>query len=53
MTVPVQGSTEAVQQVSKCTGVVKDATGEPVTGATVRVKGSTLGAITGLDGDFS
>ncbi len=34
-------------------GHVKDATGEPVIGANVLVKGSSLGAITDLDGNFS
>ena len=34
-------------------GKVVDATGEPVIGASVMVKGSTIGAITDLDGNFS
>ena len=34
-------------------GVVVDATGETVIGASVVVKGTTNGTITGLDGDFS
>ena len=35
-------------------GVVKDASGEPVIGASVKVKGSTTtGTVTNLDGDFS
>lgn len=41
------------QQSTKITGIVKDATGEPVIGANVVVKGTTNGIITGLDGDFS
>ena len=41
------------QQSGTCTGVVKDATGETVIGASVVVKGTTNGTITGLDGDFS
>lgn len=44
---------EVTQQKSTCTGVVKDATGETVIGASVMVKGTTNGTITGLDGDFS
>ena len=36
-----------------CKGVVKDATGETIIGASVVVKGTTNGTITGLDGDFS
>ena len=33
-------------------GIVKDATGEPVTGANVIVKGTTNGTVTDLDGKF-
>ena len=41
------------QQSEACTGIVKDALGETVIGASVIVKGTTNGTITGLDGDFS
>ena len=41
------------QQNGKCTGIVKDATGETIIGASVLVKGTSNGAITGLDGDFT
>ena len=41
------------QQSGTCTGVVKDATGETVIGASVVVQGTTNGTITGIDGDFS
>lgn len=35
-------------------GVVKDTSGEPVIGASVKVKGSnTTGTVTSIDGDFS
>ena len=34
-------------------GTVVDATGEPVIGANVLVKGSTTGTITGFDGNYS
>ena len=44
--------TNIVQQGSVCKGVVKDATGETIIGASVVVKGTTNGTITGLDGDF-
>ena len=44
---------DAVQQNGTCTGVVKDGTGETVIGASVVVKGTTNGTITGIDGDFS
>lgn len=43
----------AAQQNSTCTGIVKDALGETVIGASVVVKGTTNGTITGIDGDFS
>ena len=41
------------QQNGSCTGIVKDTTGETVIGASVVVKGTTNGTITGIDGDFS
>ena len=41
------------QQTGTCKGVVVDATGETVIGASVVVKGTTNGTITGIDGDFS
>ena len=41
------------QQNGACTGIVKDTTGETVIGASVVVKGTTNGTITGIDGDFS
>ena len=34
-------------------GTVKDATGEPVIGATVKVQGSTMGVITDIDGNYT
>lgn len=49
------GVTDAkiTQQSGVCKGVVKDATGETIIGASVVVKGTTNGTITGIDGDFS
>lgn len=41
------------QQHENCTGIVKDTSGESIIGASVVVKGSTNGTITGIDGDFS
>ena len=38
---------------ARCEGVVKDAKGEPVVGASVRVKGTTTGATTDAQGRFS
>lgn len=43
----------SVQQNNICTGIVVDQNGEAVIGASVVVKGTTNGTITGLDGDFS
>ena len=42
----------AVQQDGTCTGVVKDAAGETIIGASVLVKGTTNGVITDIDGNF-
>ena len=42
-----------VQQSETCTGVVKDATGEAVIGASVVVKGTPHGTVTDIDGNFS
>ena len=52
--IPVSGVSEMniVQQGNVCKGVVKDAAGETIIGASVVVKGTTNGTITGLDGDF-
>lgn len=51
--VPMVSEAAAVQQDGVCKGVVKDAVGEPIIGASVVVKGTTNGTITGLDGDFA
>ena len=42
-----------VQQNETCKGLVKDASGEAVIGASVVVKGTTNGIITDFDGNFS
>lgn len=47
------GNAAIVQQNETCKGVVKDATGEAVIGASVVVKGTTNGIITDFDGNFS
>ncbi|GEM_PF-30410 len=44
---------EIVQQNGTVTGTVVDATGEPLTGASVVVKGTTKGAMVDNDGHFS
>lgn len=43
---------EVIQQTATCTGIVKDASGEPIIGASVVVTGTTNGTITDLDGKF-
>lgn len=55
---PVQAASEkasvaSVQQQRQASGVVKDATGGPIIGATVLEKGTTNGTITDIDGHFS
>lgn len=35
------------------TGVVSDNTGEPIIGATVALKGKTVGSLTDIDGKYS
>ena len=44
---------DIVQQNATCQGIVKDATGETVIGASVIVQGTTNGTITDIDGNFS
>ena len=44
---------EMVQQNGKCTGVVKDASGMTIIGASVVVKGTPHGTVTDLDGRFT
>lgn len=43
---------EVAQSAHDITGVVLDETGEPVIGASVRIKGTSRGTITDLDGRF-
>lgn len=38
---------------NQVTGHVADATGEPIIGANVTVKGTTVGTITDIDGNFT
>ena len=52
-TLPEVSRMDALQQSDACTGVVKDALGESVIGASVIVKGTTNGSITDLDGNFT
>ena len=43
---------DIVQQTGICQGIVKDATGESVIGASVIVKGTTNGTVTDFDGKY-
>ena len=51
-TTPAVAATNKQQQTIKVSGQVVDQDGEPLVGATVRVKGSTGGVVTDLDGKF-
>ncbi len=42
-----------MQQRGVCTGIVKDASGETVIGASVIIKATTHGVVTDLDGTFA
>ncbi len=50
---PVPAMASVTQQTIKVSGQVVDQDGEPLIGATVKVKGATSGAITDFDGNFS
>ncbi|MDH6313499.1 TonB-linked SusC/RagA family outer membrane protein [Parabacteroides sp. PFB2-10] len=41
------------QQTRPITGIVKDASGETVIGANVSIKGTTIGTVTNVDGEFA
>lgn len=41
------------QSPKKVSGIIKDAMGEPIIGANIILKGTTIGTTTGLDGDFT
>lgn len=46
------GAIAQAQSAVNISGTVTDSTGEPITGVTVLVKGTTIGAATDLDGNF-
>ena len=50
---PVPAMASVTQQTIKVSGQVVDQDGEPLIGATVRVKGSQSGSVTDFDGNFS
>lgn len=47
------GAAMIAQQGAVCKGVVKDAAGEPIIGASVSVKGTKNATVTDLDGNFT
>ena len=49
---PTVASSLAQQQTVKVTGQVVDQDGEPLIGATVKVKGTNVATVTNLDGEF-
>ena len=49
---PVTASAAVAQQTIKVKGQVVDQDGEPLIGATVRVKGASSGSVTDIDGNF-
>ena len=46
------GTGTVLAQTSKVTGKVVDENGEPVIGASIIVKGTTVGTVTDFDGNF-
>ena len=50
---PVPAIASVAQQILKVSGQVVDPDGEPLIGATIKVKGAQSGAITDYDGNFS
>ena len=49
----LMGMTAVMAQNTKVTGQVLDENGEPVIGASVVVKGTTIGTVTDFDGNFT
>lgn len=45
--------TDAAKQSNQITGIVKDASGDPIIGANVIVKGQSIGTITDIEGRFA
>ena len=50
---PSVSTSYVVQQTLKVSGIVTDSEGEPLTGATVRIEGTTTGAMSGIDGEYA
>ncbi|MGL4520687.1 MAG: SusC/RagA family TonB-linked outer membrane protein [Phocaeicola sp.] len=50
---PANHAVSTVQQANVISGTVVDSTGEPLIGVSILVKGTTIGTITDIDGNFS
>lgn len=50
---PTAAGVAVMQQANVCKGIVKEASGQPVIGASVSVKGTKTGAVTDINGHFS
>lgn len=48
-----ESTTKSVQQSKKITGTVIDVVGEPLIGVSVAVKGTTIGTLTDINGNFA
>lgn len=53
LTTETTPTTSVAQQTNTITGQVVDTNGESIIGANVRIKGTTIGTITDLDGNFT
>lgn len=51
--IPASKQSSGSQQEKLITGTITDASGEPLIGASIQVKGKSVGTITDLDGKFS
>ena len=49
----VEGINSISQVSNPCSGTITDANGDPIIGATVKVKGSSAGTVTDMNGHFS
>ena len=49
---PAKASVMALEQTAKVSGLVVDQDGEPLIGATVKVKGTNVATVTNIDGEF-
>lgn len=52
-TTPMVETTETIQQARVITGKVMDEAGEELIGASIKLKGTTMGTITDINGNFS